>query len=197
MKEQHKIDRRQDGMIVEIEYNRERALEYAERWALERNPLFENYSGIGGDCTSFVSQAIYASSCVMNYTPTFGWYYISPTDRAPAWSGVEYLYNFLTSNAADGGVGPYASETYPGGLDLGDVIQLGNQRGAWYHSLVVTGYTDDGYLVSAHSDDALNRPLSTYDYYMARFLHIRGVRLEIPDSFLPMCFEGLINGKSL
>lgn len=181
-------------MIVTMEYDREKAYQYAEKWAFGRNPLFENYSGIGGDCTSFVSQAMYAGSCVMNYTPTFGWYYTSPRNRAPAWSGVEYLYNFLVSND---GVGPFAVETYPGGLDIGDIIQLGNDRGDWYHSLLVTGFDEDGYLVSAHSDDAFNRPLSSYDFDMARFLHVVGVHLEIPNIFRPNCFEGLIEGESL
>ena len=178
-------------MIVTKPYNRENAVRYAERWAFERNPLFENYSGIGGDCTSFVSQSIYAGSCVMNYTPTFGWYYVSPTNRAPAWTGVEYLYNFLTQND---GVGPYAAETYPGGLVEGDVIQLGNAAGAWYHSLLVTGAADDTYLVAAHSDDAFDRPLSSYNYYRARFLQIEGVRLSIPDRYDTSCFDNFYGG---
>lgn len=181
-------------MTVSKEYDRQSAVNYAKRWALERNPLFENFSGIGGDCTSFVSQAIYAGSCVMNYTPTFGWYYVSPTNRAPAWSGVEYFYNFMTQN---NGAGPYATETYPGGLGLGDVIQLGNERGDWYHSLIVTGFSGDSYLVSAHSDDSLDRPLSTYNYYMARFLKIEAVRFEIPDKYAPKCNEAFVTGAEL
>ena len=32
----------------------------------------------------------------MNYTPNFGWYYVSAEDRAPAWSSVEYFFEFLT-----------------------------------------------------------------------------------------------------
>jgi hypothetical protein len=32
----------------------------------------------------------------MNYTRTYGWYYISESDRAPAWSSVESLFDFLT-----------------------------------------------------------------------------------------------------
>ena len=180
-------------MIVTKEYLRNNAVEYARRWAFGRNPLFENYSGIGGDCTSFVSQSIYAGSCVMNYTPTFGWYYVSPTDRAPAWTGVEFLYNFLTQNE---GVGPYGRETNAGGLVLGDVIQLGNERGAWYHSLLVVGFSRRSYLVAAHSDDSFERPLSTYNYYMARFIHIEGVRFEISDEYRASCFESFLNGES-
>lgn len=189
-------------MLVTMEYRRERAVEYAERWALSRNPLFENYTGIGGDCTNFVSQAVYAGSCVMNYTPTFGWYYVSPTNRAPAWTGVEFFYNFMTSNT---GVGPFARETNAGGLLPGDVIQLartgvgeaGEENCTFYHSLLVTGADESGYLVSAHSNDVLNRPLSSYRYNTARFLHIEEVRIEIPDQYEPDCFRNFLEGKQI
>ena len=179
-------------MLITKPYNREHAYEYAQRWALDRNPLFLNFAGIGGDCTNFVSQCVYAGSCVMNYTPTFGWYYISSEDRTASWTGVEFFYNFITQ---DEGVGPYASETDAGGLDIGDVIQLGQTEGDFYHSLIVTGFSGGQYLVSAHSQDSLNRPLDTYTYERIRFLRIEGVRMEIPDS--PTCFDDLIEGIGL
>ncbi|MBE6615921.1 MAG: amidase [Ruminococcaceae bacterium] len=184
-------------MLITLPYDRSQAVQYALRWALDRNPLFANFTGIGGDCTNFVSQCIYAGGCVMNYTPTFGWYYTSVSDRAPAWTGVEYFYNFMTGND---GVGPFASEVSAGGLLPGDVIQLGDETGDFYHTLIVTGFSPDGYLISAHSDDALNRPLNTYTYAAVRFLHIEGVRADVPagvyDTYLrrPDCFSYLING---
>ncbi len=181
-------------MLVVTDYIRERALEYARRWAFSRNPLFENYTGQGGDCTNFVSQCIYAGSCVMNYTPTFGWYYISPTMRAPAWTGVEFFYNFITSNE---GVGPFGEEVGEAELSVGDVIQLADTRGDYYHSLLVTGAEDGEYLVASHSNDALDRPLTTYSYGSARFIRISGVRLEIPDAFAPDCFERFISGEGI
>ena len=58
-------------MLVTKPYNRERAVEYAKRWALDRNPLFVDFTEIGGNCTNFVSQAVLAGSCTMNYTPDF------------------------------------------------------------------------------------------------------------------------------
>ena len=70
----------------------------------------------------------------MNYTPTFGWYYISPTERAAAWTGVEFFYNFFTSNE---GRGPYATEVGREAVELGDVIQLANDSGQFYHSLII------------------------------------------------------------
>lgn len=31
-----------------LAYNREKAVEYAKKWALERNPAYYNFDGIGG-----------------------------------------------------------------------------------------------------------------------------------------------------
>lgn len=88
-----------------IEYDRRAAFAYAKMWAFRRNPRFYNFDGLGGDCTNFASQCIYAGAGIMNYTPTFGWYYKDLNNRAPAWTGVEYLYNFMTTNE---GKGPFA-----------------------------------------------------------------------------------------
>ncbi|MDE7439525.1 MAG: amidase domain-containing protein, partial [Clostridia bacterium] len=43
-----------------LDYNRELAYEYAKKWAFKRNPEFYNFNNIGGDCTNFASQCIYA-----------------------------------------------------------------------------------------------------------------------------------------
>ena len=42
-------------MLTVKPYNRQFAYIYAAKWAFARNPLFYNFTGIGGDCTSFVS----------------------------------------------------------------------------------------------------------------------------------------------
>ncbi len=155
-----------------FEYNRNNAVDYAKRWALSRNPRYYDFHGIGGDCTNFTSQCIYAGAGVMNYTPVYGWYYRSLSDRSAAWSGVEYLYNFLTTNNS---VGPFASVVSQNEILPGDIIQLGRADGDFYHTLVVVE-TSPEILVAAHTNDALDRPLSSYNYDVARFLHIDGVR---------------------
>jgi hypothetical protein len=182
----------QTPMYVKKEYNRRNAQEYALEWALSRNPLFHNYTDIGGDCTNFVSQCLYAGSCEMNYTPVFGWYYMDSDNRTASWTGVEFLYNFLTQNT---GAGPYGALMNRGQLELGDVIQLGNRNGMFYHTLVVTGFLPRTYLVSAHTDDARNRPLNTYRFHRARFIHIQGVRVEMKSA--GDCFPDLITGTAL
>ncbi len=184
-------------MLIEIPYVRERAVEYALRWALSRNPLFPDFAGIGGDCTNFVSQAILAGSCVMNDTLDFGWYYFSPENRAPAWTGVQFFYNFITGNTEylreNGGEGPLGAEVPTTMIEPGDVVQLANEQGTYYHTLMITGREGDDFLVSAHTDDARNRPLSTYRYATARFLHIRGTRLLLEND---LCYRQLLAGTA-
>ena len=186
-------------MLLELPYNRERAVTYAKRWALSRNPLFYDFTGQGGNCTNFVSQCIFAGCGVMNYTPTFGWYYRSADDRAPAWSGVEELANFLLESPAfrsvNGGIGPYAVDARTARqIEIGDVVQLANAEGDFYHTLLITGFSEDDILVSAHSNDALDRPLSQYNYTSLRILHIIGARLFFDAE---RSFEELLNGTAL
>lgn len=156
----------------EITYNRTAAVYYARKWALGRNPAYYDFEEVGGDCTNFASQCIYAGAGVMNYTPVMGWYYNSAYDRTPSWSGVEYLYNFLTANQ---GVGPYARVVSANEARPGDIVQLGTAAGDFYHSPVITAVSPI-ILVAAHTYDTLDRPLSSYIFDKARFLHIEGVR---------------------
>ena len=103
------------------EYNRMKAVEYAAKWAYKRNPKYYNFDSVGGDCTSFISQCIYAGTGIMNYKKYIGWYYNSSSDRTASWSGVEFLYDFLIKNK---GTGPRAIKTDIKEVELGDIIQL-------------------------------------------------------------------------
>lgn len=179
-------------MLITKEYDRARAVMYARRWAFSRNPLFYDFTGGGGNCTNFVSQCLYAGTCIMNPTPNIGWYYNSINDRAPAWTGVRFLYEFLVTNR---GVGPFGREVSLPELFVGDVIQLGREETGYYHTLLVTGAENDVYLVAAQSDDALDRPLDTYDYDYARYIHIEGARIEVTG--FRDCFPSLYDGTEI
>ncbi len=155
-------------------YDRQAALAYAAEWAFKRNPRYLNFDNLGGDCTNYTSQCIYAGSGVMNHTKVLGWYYYSASNRAPAWTGVQYLYNFIVNNK---GAGPYAAEVSRDQIEPGDFIQLGNEWGGFYHSPFVVGVDQNDIYVAAHTDDAYMRPLSTYQYARIRFIKILGVRV--------------------
>lgn len=156
-----------------IPYDRQAALTYARKWALGRNPAYYNFDKIGGDCTNFTSQCIYAGARTMNYTPITGWFYRASYDRTASWTGVGYLYNFLINNRS---VGPFAHVVSKEEAEPGDIVQLGTDSGHFYHSPFITAVGPQ-ILVAAHTDDALDRPLDTYLYENIRFLHIDGVRV--------------------
>lgn len=177
-------------MLVTRPYNRENAVAYARKYAFSQNSYFGNFAGIGGNCTNFVSQSIYAGSCEMNYRPTFGWYYISLDDRSPSWTGVDYFYNFMIENAD---VGPYGRVANADELEIGDVVQLAREEEGYYHSLLVVGFDGEDILVAAQTDNAYARPLSTYDYDYSRFIKILGVRLEDPEA-TDSCFNRIMQG---
>lgn len=186
-------------MLIEIPYDRTRAVLYARTWALSRNPLFTDFTGRGGNCTNFVSQCLLAGMPVMNFTRDFGWYYRSENDRAPAWSGVEELYRFLTRTppfrTENGDLGPYATEVREeSGVEIGDVIQLADAEGDFYHTLIITDLSDSEVFVSAHTNDALDRPLSSYDYAGIRVLHIEGALLSLEDT---AAFQRLLAGEAI
>lgn len=168
-----------DGVPLRImEFDRGAAVRYAHKWAYGRNPVYFNYESMGGDCTSFASQCLFAGSRVMNFTPTFGWYYRSGNDKAPAWTGVVYLYNFLTRKLES--VGPFAREAELAEALPGDILQLSLDGLTYQHSPVIvrTGQIPaaNNILLAAHSIDSDYRPLASYSYKKARLLHILGMK---------------------
>ena len=75
--------------------------------------------------------------------------------------------------------------------EIGDVIQLGRNGVGYYHTLLVVGFEGQDTLIAAQTDDALDRPLSSYTNDYARYIKIEGVRFEMPDDY--SCFEKVYN----
>lgn len=169
-------------MLIEIGYDRDAAVDYALKWAFMRNLRFYDFEDIGGDCTNYVSQCLYAGCGVMNYSQTNGWYYIDTNERAPSWTGVKFLQEFLLTNE---GVGVYGTVSPLEALVPGDIIQLQNSEGRFYHSLFVSYVIQPALprniFVCAHSYDARDRRLSTYGYFNTLGVHILGARKEIDE----------------
>ena len=167
-----------------IPYDRRAAVEYAHRWAFSRNPAYFDFSALGGDCTNFASQCLYAGTGVMNYTPEFGWYYINSEQRAPSWTGVPFFWDFLTRRERT--VGPYGIGIPRSLLRPGDFVQIRFEGSSdvFAHTPVVVSVgfppSPGNILAAAHSNDVDNRPLDTYENVaQLRYLHILGA--AVPD----------------
>ncbi|MFZ5967997.1 MAG: amidase domain-containing protein [Bacillota bacterium] len=159
-------------------YDRNAAIVYAKTWALGRNKRYTDFEKMGGDCTNFASQVIFAGGCPMNYS-RYGWYFNSLRDRAPAWTSVKHLYQFLTSSKA---IGPQGIETDIHGIEVGDIVQLNFGHDEIFdHSPVVIEIKSgkralNKIMIAAHSIDRINYPLSNYLFDKIRFIHILGYR---------------------
>ncbi|MBR1811576.1 MAG: amidase domain-containing protein [Clostridia bacterium] len=160
-------------MLITYNLNLQKSIDYARKWALSRNPAYYNFDPIGGDCTNFISQCLYAGDAVMNMTRDVGWYYISQNDRAAAWTGVEYFYTFMTQNQ---GVGPFGSQIPLQDVRVGDILQLGGYSGRFYHTLLVVSMQGGEPHIAAHTNNAWNVPLSAYRYDRIRCLRIDQAR---------------------
>ncbi len=160
-----------------LPYNRTSAIAYAHQWAYRRNPAYYDYEKIGGDCTNFASQCLYAGTGVMNYTPVYGWFYINANYKAPAWTGVEYFHNFIVRDELN--PGPFGEISDINRVEAGDFVQLRFQgRESFSHTPIIVAIEEprslNTILVAAHSYDTDYRPLATYTIEELRFLHILG-----------------------
>ena len=156
-----------------IEYNRQKATEYAQRWALGANPDFYHFSGIGGDCTNFISQCLLAGGGKMNFNKYYGWFYKDVNNRSPSWTSVKFLERFLLSGS---GAGPFGRLVGKQDVAVGDLIQLRQNPNNFNHTLFISKIENGQIYVCAHSFDVLNKPFTNYRYFEAKFIHIDGIR---------------------
>ena len=164
-----------------IKYDRVKAVEYAKKWAYDRNPNYYNFNELGGDCTNFISQCLFNGCSIMNYTNVYGWYYKNLNDRSPAWTGVNELRNFLINNNGENGIvgngnGPFARISNLTNAQIGDVIQLYNGY-EYYHSLMIVGFNSLEPLIASHTENRFNYPLYNYNFNDLVVLHVEGARI--------------------
>ncbi|MBF8982797.1 amidase domain-containing protein [Lutibacter sp. B2] len=159
-------------------YNKNKAVHYAKKWALSRNPNYADFEKMGGDCTNFASQVVHAGGCPMNYGK-YGWHYKNLNTRSAAWTSVQYLYEFVINNNS---MGPIAHETDLYHIEIGDLVQIQFQNSNHYgHTLIIVDIlpghrTLDHILIASHSIDRLYYPVSNYNLKEVRLIHINGFK---------------------
>ena len=158
-----------------LPYERDKAVAYARRWALGKNDEFGYFGGIGGDCTNYISQCLYAGCGVMNFDYLKGWYYKSMTNRSPSWTSVAFLQKFLLRK--DFGVGPFGELSSLNEIEVGDIIQLRQNKTHFNHTVIVTKIVNGEFYVCAHTNDVLDKPLNQYYKEAIMPIHIVGVNV--------------------
>jgi hypothetical protein len=139
------------------EYDRVKALRYAELWWNRPNPAFVYFKV--DDCTNFISQCLYSANVPMHDTGnrSSGWWYRFNGNRPDQWS-----YSWATShglylhlrNQVQATVMTSARE-----LKIGDVIFYDWEGdGRFTHSTIVVDFDQQGDpLVNAHTDSSYHR----------------------------------------
>ncbi len=166
-------------------YDRDDAVSYALEHAAKENynPDYPDYDDeVHGDCTNFVSQAVYeggnASMSIPDPLPPpspngqSGWYLLNDMQRATDWNDVGGFYTFVTDYGYPT-EGPEGCDITINDLMLGDVIQyeMGGDT-TWDHAVIVVEFREGIPYVASHSPNFERNPYSYFDYDAIRFLHI-------------------------
>ena len=159
-------------------YSATQAVAYAREWGDDRNPVYNSYLS---DCTNFVSQCLVAGDIPMERptgllptgvsATTDYWYSI----RYEEWHGNSYQYRWYETSSF---INVDALRTYlshvgisvteSGNIDIiqnyaqpGDIVQLRNSGGDWYHSIIITGGTTGNRTYCGHSTNRIDYPVSS------------------------------------
>lgn len=153
-------------------YDRENAVAYADKYCgaawgssnnYKYNKKYNDYTGIGGDCTNFVSQAL-GDKKGGGLSLTGGWF-----PHSSSWVNADNFKNYLIYSGKGSiiKIGTFKeltstdnnSTTAISKLQLGDVVCYEKGRGNIDHFAIVTGFDSHGYpLVNSHTTDRYHVP---------------------------------------
>lgn len=127
-------------------YEKVKAVEYAEKYALNYNKEYENFDENGGDCTNFVSQVVNYAGISTSST----W-----KPYSNSWVRVKELRDYLIYNNL-----AYETTTLNHNC-IGCIVQFFSPiKHTWSHSAIITYIVGNTCLYCCHSYDKLNYPLS-------------------------------------
>lgn len=156
-------------------YNTSAATNYALTYALTPNTSYADFTNIGGDCTNFISQCLYAGGKNMHYGAAYTgdcWYYTTSTNRSSTWTGAAEFRSYVLSSNSQLGM----STSDWNNVSNGDIIQMLSSDSA-YHSLIITGVAYSSYgrsdlLVCAHTTNRRHVSLNSYYSGTKAYYHV-------------------------
>lgn len=161
---------------IRFSYNRQQAVQYAERWWNDYNPAYRQFDV---DCTNYVSQCLRAGGAPMRGYPnrSQGWWYQN-NNWSFSWAVAHSLRWYLGTSKS----GLQANEVnQPEHLELGDVICYDfDGDGRWQHTTIVVAKDQNNMpLVNAHTTNSRMRYWAYEDstayteQIQYKFFHIR------------------------
>lgn len=183
-----RLSRRLD--LYTYAYNATLAKNYANTYWNTTNPPYYSWNYNGGDCTNFVSQAIYAGegktppdTSGMTTSPTrsydYDWFYVWNNSGSLPWIRVQSQFDFITGNFSR--IGPYGSGSYSYcDARVGDVIQI-SDGSSWFHEgIVVAASTPcvglQSIYIDAHDTNRYYMQLTGWSAYDMRVIRVNGWR---------------------
>ena len=190
-------------------YDGDGAADYAVKHANNYNPNYPRYDSgpdalAWGDCTNFVSQAIYEGGNASMFIPSplpnpdiggNGWYLINNLQRAKAWTHVEFFHTFVTSESWNEaypggewfGQGPQGYEVAINELRRGDVIQYDwTGNGSWDHAAIVVDIVGTDPFVATHSPDDIRHYTAFSPSYDPNLTQLRYIHIERSNGNTPV-----------
>ncbi|MBR0137202.1 MAG: amidase domain-containing protein [Erysipelotrichaceae bacterium] len=164
-------------------YDREKAVEYADEYALKRN---SDYFAFNSNCVNFVSQCMHVGGIPMVYSGDYQWKYYSfgynpysgKTGYTYSWTYIP-AYTTMIENSNKVIVEPHQEVYFS---EPGDCIMLSRDGEIWNHVVLCTKVVrnQQGEIVevlySGNTNDVKNYPLSATVYWMAECEKILGSR---------------------
>ena len=127
-------------------FNIQKAVAYAETYAIIPNSNYENFELYGGDCTNFVSQILHAG----NINTTRKW-----KPYTNSWIRVEEFYKYIINNE----IGMDTTNKY--NFSKGSFLQFSTfEKNRFFHSGFITHELKNDCLYCCHTYNKLNYPLS-------------------------------------
>ncbi|MCX5195443.1 amidase domain-containing protein [Streptomyces sp. NBC_00249] len=132
---------------------------YAEKYWRNYNPEYRKFSGAGGDCTNFISQALKAGGWkpVPGSTSDYRNWNYEATRQTDSWVGANEWAWFTLSNERAANL----ANVYQ--MDVGDILQVDfNKDGSKDHSMMVTYRSGNGMpYLTYHSTNTYRKSLAS------------------------------------
>ena len=172
-------------------YSVSKAVSYAKTYATKRNANFKKF---GANCTNFVSQAVNAggkgmtvpsnlASKPQTYVNNYYWYnkwidvgagaaYRKEPRYSTGWIRVVGFHEYWKSKGATV-INCSSMSSLQNTAKLGDIVQLKNSKGEWYHSIIITGGSKGKWKYCCNSDDKRDAALSGATAVSHRIIRIK------------------------